>query len=189
MQELTTTGNLVEDLEGKDAFSALFARSELEAALHAEESVGLWFEIGYGLNEETRRLTLELTSADVETMLRSSPGDNVTLALDALEVERLLEDPDVEAHGIRGALAIAVATAAIAAPTSLAASPQVSSQVAPQVSKTHVSSLVANTQITRQVVRPAATAQVKAQVVRTQLHNSLVVKGAGVKLLGRGLAR
>jgi hypothetical protein len=61
--------------------------------------------------------------------------------------------------------------------------------VAPQTSKTQVSSLVANTQVTRQVVRPAATAQVKAQVVKTQLHKSLVLKGAGIKLLGGGLAR
>jgi hypothetical protein len=183
MQELTATGNLIEYelLQERASFAAVLARSELEAALHAQEPVGLWFELGRSGEAETTQLTLELTSTDVEEMLQSSPGDEVIVALDAGEVDRVFAD--VEAHGMRGALAIAVATAAIAAPTSLAASPQLSSQVSPQVS-----SQVAKTQVTRQIVRPAATAQVRAQVVKTQLHKSLVVKGAGVKLLG-GLAR
>jgi hypothetical protein len=198
MQELTTAGHLVEytALEGKGSFAAVLARTELEAALHADGSVGLWFELGHGGAEDTSRLTLEVTSEDVEKMLQSSPGDEIVLALDAEEVDGLLADSDVEAHGIRGALAIAVATAAIAAPTSLAATPQVSSEVSSQVSSQvstevspQVSGLVATTQVSRQVLRPASTAQVRAQVVRNQLHRSLVVNAAGVKVLRSGLAR
>jgi hypothetical protein len=197
MQELRTAGHLVEyaALEGKGSFAAVLARTELEAALHADGSVGLWFELGHGGAEDTSRLTLEVTSADVEKMLQSSPGDEIVLALDAEEVDGLLADSDVEAHGIRGALAIAVATAAIAAPTSLAATPQVSSEVSPQVSSQvstevspQVSGLVATTQVSRQVLRPASTAQVRAQVVRNQLHRSLVLNAAGVKVLRSGLA-
>jgi hypothetical protein len=188
MQERTATGNLIEYelIQEKPSVAAVLARGELEAALHAQEPIGLWFELGRGGETETSQLTLELTPTDVEEMLQSSPGDEVVVALDADEVEGVFAD--VEAHGMRGALAIAVATAAIAAPTSLAASPQLSSQVSKPSTQPQVSSLVANTQVTRQVVRPAATAQVKAQVVKTQLHKSLVVKGAGVKLLGSGLA-
>jgi hypothetical protein len=197
MQELTTAGHLVEytALQGKGSFAAVLARTELEAALHADGSVGLWFELGHGGAEDTSRLTLEVTSEDVEKMLQSSPGDEIVLALDAEEVDGLLADSDVEAHGIRGALAIAVATAAIAAPTSLAATPQVSSEVSSQVSSQvstevspQVSGLVATTQVTRQVLRPASTAQVRAQVVRNQLHRSLVLNAAGVKVLRSGLA-
>jgi hypothetical protein len=197
MQELTTAGHLVEytALEGKGSFAAVLARTELEAALHADGSVGLWFELGHGGAEDTSRLTLEVTSEDVEKMLQSSPGDEIVLALDAEEVDGLLADSDVEAHGIRGALAIAVATAAIAAPTSLAATPQVSSEVSSQVSSQvstevspQVSGLVATTQVSRQVLRPASTAQVRAQVVRNQLHRSLVLNAAGVKVLRSGLA-
>jgi hypothetical protein len=199
MQELRTAGHLVEyaALEGKGSFAAVLARTELEAALHADGSVGLWFELGHGGAgaEDTSRLTLEVTSADVERMLQSSPGDEIVVALDAEEVDGLLADSDVEAHGIRGALAIAVATAAIAAPTSLAATPQVSSEVSPQVSSQvstevspQVSGLVATTQVSRQVLRPASTAQVRAQVVRNQLHRSLVLNAAGVKVLRSGLA-
>jgi hypothetical protein len=198
MQELTTAGHLVEytALEGKGSFAAVLARTELEAALHADGSVGLWFELGHGGAEDTSRLTLEVTSEDVEKMLQSSPGDEIVLALDAEEVDGLLADSDVEAHGIRGALAIAVATAAIAAPTSLAATPQVSSEVSSQVSSQvstevspQVSGLVATTQVSRQVLRPASTAQVRAQVVRNQLHRSLVLNAAGIKVLRSGLAR
>jgi hypothetical protein len=198
MQELTTAGHLVEytALQGKGSFAAVLARTELEAALHADGSVGLWFELGHGGAEDTSRLTLEVTSEDVEKMLQSSPGDEIVLALDAEEVDGLLADSDVEAHGIRGALAIAVATAAIAAPTSLAATPQVSSEVSSQVSSQvstevspQVSGLVATTQVSRQVLRPASTAQVRAQVVRNQLHRSLVLNAAGVKVLRSGLAR
>jgi hypothetical protein len=197
MQELTTAGHLVEytALQGKGSFAAVLARTELEAALHADGSVGLWFELGHGGAEDTSRLTLEVTSEDVEKMLQSSPGDEIVLALDAEEVDGFLADSDVEAHGIRGALAIAVATAAIAAPTSLAATPQVSSEVSSQVSSQvstevspQVSGLVATTQVTRQVLRPASTAQVRAQVVRNQLHRSLVLNAAGVKVLRSGLA-
>ncbi len=229
MQERTATGNLIqyELLQERASFAAALARGELEAALHAQEPIELWFELGHGGEAETSQLTLELTPTDVEEMLQSSPGDDVIVALDADEVQSVFAD--VEAHGMRRALAIAVATAAIAAPTSMAASPEVSTQVSPEVStqvstqvspevstqvspevsaqvstqvspeissqvsrpatQLQVSSLVANTQVSPRVVRPAAIAQVKAQMAKAQLHKSLVVKGAGVKLLGGGLAR
>jgi hypothetical protein len=201
MQELTTTANLVEygSLGDSGSIATVLERSELEAALSADDFAGLWFELGNEEDEETQRLTLELTPADLEEILRLSSGDEVALALDADAVSGLLADPDVEAHGMRGALAVAVATAAFAAPAGLAATPQVSSQVSSQVSpqvssqvSTQVSSQVAglgtSTQVTRQVT-PAAARQVRAQVSRTQISKSLVIKGAGLKFLRGGLAQ
>jgi hypothetical protein len=134
-------------------------------------------------------------------MLRLATGDDVVLALDGETAAGLLDDPDVEAHGLRGALAIAVATAAIAAPAGLAATPQaaspattpqVSSQVSSQISAAttpQVSSLVTTSQVSSQVSRAAAAAQVKGLVAKTQLHKSLVVKAAGVTILRGGLAQ
>lgn len=197
MQELTTTANLVgyEQLGATGSIAAVFERSELEAALSADESAGLWLELESEEDEEARRLTLALTPADLEEMLRLSSGDEVIVALDADEVLGLLADPDVEAHGMRAALAIAVAGAAIAAPASLAATPQVSSQVSPQVSpqvssqiSSQVSSLGTTTQTTRQVT-PAAVAQVRAQVAKTKISKGLVVKAGGVILFRGGLAQ
>ncbi len=126
MQEMTTTANLVEygTLGSGGSIAAVLSRSELEAARRSNESAGIWFELGRGENEEMTRLTLELTIADLEEMLRVSSGDEVIVALDADAVEGLFDPPDVEAHGMRGALAIAVATAAFAAPAGLAATPQ-----------------------------------------------------------------
>lgn len=186
MQELATSATLVdyETLED-DSIAAVVARSELEAALAADETAGLWLELGDDV--ETSRLTLELKPADVEEILRSSPGDEIVLALDGDEVSGLFADPDVEAHGMRGALAIAVATAAIAAPTSLAASPQVSAQVSPQVSS-QVSPQSSKTQVSRPIVRPAATAQVRAQVTKPHLSKSLVLKASGIRLIRSGAA-
>ena len=198
MQELTTTANLVEyGTLGDSQITAVLARSELEAALNADESARLWFEFGRDEDEETRRLTVEVASTDIEQMLRLSTGDDLVLALDAGAVGGLFDDPDFEAHGMRGALAIAVTAAAIMAPAGLAAAPQtagaaatpqVSSQVSSQVSP-QVSSLATTTQVSGQVARAAAKAQVKGLAAKTQVSKSLVVKAAGVKLLRSGLAR
>jgi hypothetical protein len=187
MQEVATTANLVDyETLVDDSIAAVIARSELEAALAAHEAAGLWFELEHEDDAESRRLTLSVTSAEIEEILRFSPGDEIILALDGDQVSTLFADPDVSAHGLRGAFAIAVATAAIAAPASLAATPQVSSQVSPQISP-QVSSQISKPATKAQVVRPgthpAATAQVRSQVVKTHLNKGLVVKAAGINLL------
>lgn len=189
MQELVMTANLVdyETLED-DSIAAVVVRSELEAALAADDTAGLWFEVEREDDAESRRLTLELTSADLEEILGFSPADEFVLALDADQVSGLFVDPDVEAHGIRGALALAVATAAIAAPTSLAATPQTSAQVSPQVSS-QVSSQISSTQVSRQITRPGVSAQVRSQVAKPHLNKSLVLKAAGFKLVRSGPAQ
>jgi hypothetical protein len=191
MQELTTTATLVEyaTFEDSEPIGAVLARSELEAALEAEESVALWFEFGSVRDEETRRLTLELSSGDVEEMLRLSPRDELIVALDPDAVAGFLADPDVEAHGMRGALAIAVVTAAIAAPAGLAASPQTADAAA----TAQRASLAATAQSARVKYGAraglAATAQVSNVAAKTQVSKSLVFKAAGVRFLRDGLSR
>ena len=60
MQDVTTTASLV-DYESLDvgAVTAVLSRSEIEAALAADASTGLWFELGYE-DEEASRLEVEL---------------------------------------------------------------------------------------------------------------------------------
>jgi hypothetical protein len=193
MQEVATTATLVDDgaLAG-GAVTAVLSRDEIESMLGAA-SPGLWFELGYEDEEPAGRVTIDLAPADIEEMLRLAEGDEVVLALDGDWVSGALgEPPDVEAHGLRGALAIAVVAGAIAAPAGLAATPQVSGAAAPQVSSQAVSSQVSSAAVRGQVSRQVVSSQVtravsQGQVARagakTQVSRSLVVKAGGVSSL------
>ena len=191
MQELTTTATLVEygTFEGRSPITAILARSELEAALNTHESAQLWFELGLDGDEETTRLTLDLTPTDLEEMLRRSTGDEVSLALDGDALAGLFADPDVEAHGLRGALAATVAIAAIAAPTSLAAVPQTSG-VAATAQRASAAATVqtSGTAATAQISSVAAKAQISGVAAKAQISKTLVVRAGGVQIM-RGLFR
>lgn len=192
MQELTTSATLVEygTFEGGSPITAVLARGELEAALNTDESTRLWFELGLGEGEDTARLTLDLAHADLEEMLRRSTGDEIALALDGDALADLFDDPDVEAHGLRGALAVTVAIAAIAAPASLAAVPQ-SSEAAATAQQVSIAATAqtAGLAATAQVSSLAATAQVSGVASKSQVSKKLALKGASLKMLRSGLIR
>ena len=182
MQELKTTATLVDDatFEG-GAVTAVLSRGELQGMLGAA-SPGLWFELGFE-DDEVNRLTIELEPADIEEMLRVADGDEVVLALDAGAISGLLEVPDVEAHGMRSAIAIAVAVGAVMAPAGLAATPQASTPAAKsQVARSAVSSQVSRPGVESQIVRTGATAQV-TRAVQSQVSKSLIVRASGVHVL------
>lgn len=191
MPELTTTATFTDGQFDEEALTTIVARSVLEAALAEDEGAELWFEIGRDGDDETARLAVELSAADLEEILRLSGADDVALALDGQYVAGLFDDdPEVEGHGLRGAIAIAVTSAAILAPAAQAAVPQATQQAKPQATAqataqvsaattAQVSSLAARTQATLQN-RP----QSKAQVSKAQL-----AKLSGLKLLRSGLAR
>jgi len=194
MQELATSATLVDDAALADgAVTAVLSRDELESMLGAA-SPGLWFELGYEDEEPSGRVTIDLAPTDIEEMLRLSEGNEIVLALDGDWVSAALQDGDaeVEGHGLRGALAIAVVAGAIAAPAGMAATPQVSGAAAPQVSShavsSQVSSAVVRGQVSRQVVssqvsRAVAHGQVARAGAKTQVTRSLVVKAGGVSSL------
>lgn len=191
MQELRTAPNFVEYETLKDggAIAAVLERSELETIRDAGEPAGLWFDLAHERDEEAARLTIELTPADLEELLRS-PGEQIVVTVDGDAVAGLFEEADVEAHGLKSAIALAVATAAIGAPSALAATPQVSSAASPQVTAQvsgQVTTQVSN-QAVPQVASLASKAQVRAQITKPQITKSLVVKAGGVKLL-KTLAR
>jgi hypothetical protein len=182
MLEVTTTARLVDyaQLGEGSPYTATIERSELESALRAGRWPDLWLELGS--EEETRKLTVELPE-DLEAMLESWPGDEVVFAFDADDLAGLF-DPEVEAHGIRGALAVAVVAGAVAAPAGLAATPQAANpQVTPQVTAQvsnlaapQVTGAVSNAQVAGVATRAQVSGLVKAQVVPA----SFTVKSFGL---------
>jgi len=181
--QVTTSANLVEAdaLADSGSVTAVLARSDVEAALEGD-SPGFWFELGYE-DEEESRLTIDLSPADLEAILGQSEGDEVVLALDGDWVSGVFEDSDVEAHGLRGALAIAVVAGAIAAPAGMAATPQVSSaSVGSQATSPAVESQVVRSQVSSAALRPdVSKAAAKAQL--SPAAKRLVVKQSGLKIL------
>lgn len=163
-----TTATLV-DLAALDEDSRLTVtldRSEVEALLGSDGSSLLWFELGVEGEEEPQRLTFELTDDDLRALLSGSTGDEIALAVDGDALAGLLDEPEVEAHGLRSAIAVsvAIATAAIAAPSALAATPQ------------SVGTAATSQAVSSQQVGAAATTQVSSQIVRSH-----VARGASAK--------
>jgi hypothetical protein len=200
MQELTTTANLVEYsvLEDRGPLTAVLDRIELAEALDEDETTRLWFELGVEGSDETRRLMVDVTPSDLEELLRRTSGDEIVLALDVDVLEGMFEDPEVEAHGLRGALAIAIATAAVAAPSGLAAVPQTAGAAATgQSVGAAATSQSVGAAATSQQAGAAATTQVSSLAAKAQVSkvaakgqvSSLVLKGASLKLLQAGLVR
>ena len=170
MPQLETTATFSGREADDDALTTIVARSVLEAAIREDEEAELWFD--FQRDGENVRLTVDLSTTDLEEILRLSGSDDVLLALDGEAVEGLFGEPDVEGHGLKGALAIAVTSAAILAPAGQAALPQTT-----------------NTAATVQRANPAATAHVSSAQARAQVSKQLVVSASGLKLLGSGLAR
>ena len=183
--QVTTSANLVEydALDDSGSVTAVLARSDVEAALEGD-SPGFWFELGYE-DEEESRLTIDLSPADLRAILGQTEGDEVVLALDGDWVSGVFEESDVEAHGLRGALAIAVVAGAIAAPAGMAATPQVSSaSVGSQAtSPATESQVVRSSAVQSQISSAAARPQVSKAAAKASAAKRLVVKQSGLKVL------
>lgn len=173
-----------------ESLTTIVARSVLEAALKEDESAELWFELGSDDSDEVNRLSIDLSYTDIEELLRLAPEDEIALSLDGEAIESLFSDPDVEAHGLKGAIAIAVTSAAILAPASQAAVQQSVGAAATQQAKIQATAQV-GVAATAQVSNLAAKAQVstlRAQVSKSQAQ-AQASKLRGFKLLGAGLVR
>lgn len=172
-----------------ESLTTIVARSVLEAALKEDESAELWFDLANEDGKDVSRLSVDLSYTDIEELLRLSPEDQIALSLDGDEIESLFADPDVEAHGLKAAIAIAVTGAAILAPAGQAAvtqsvdaaatvqraNPAVTAQIAP-AAQTQISSAAART-------------QVSSLRARAQVSKPLVLKASGLTLLRSGLVR
>ena len=174
-----------------ESLTTIVARSVLEAALAEGEPSTLWFEVGDDV--DSRRIEVDLSTADLEELLRMSGSDDVALTLDGDEIAGLFgEPPDVEAHGLKGAIAIVVTGAALLAPAGQAAVTQVSPAATAQISPAATAQISpeATTQLrpaaTAQVTNAAATAQVatvKAKLAKSnaKFKNFKILRGGLVK--------
>ena len=171
-----------------ESLTTIVARSVLEAALQEEEPAELWFELASGDGEDVSRLSVDLSYSDIEELLRLSSEDEIALSLDGDAVESLFGDADVEGHGMKGAIAIAVTSAAILVPAGQAAVPQSVDAAATaqraQVAATAQVSAAATAQVSSLAAKTQVTLQNKAQVSKVAK-----VSGLKFKLLGAGLAR
>ena len=186
MQQLTTTATFTDRRPDDDVLTTIVARSVLEAALAEDEKAELWFDIGRE-DDETARLAIDLSASDLEEILRLSSGDDVALTLDGDGVAGLFDDPDVEAHGLKGAIAIAVTSAAILAPAGHAATQQSVGAAATAQRAGVAATAQVGVAATTQGSRVAAKTQVAS--VQAKLAKSQAAKLSALKLLQSGLAR
>ena len=172
-----------------ESLTTIVARSVLEAALKEDESAELWFELGTENSEDVSRLSIDLSYTDIEELLRLSPEDEIALSLDGEAIESLFADPDVEAHGLKGAIAIAVTSAAILVPAGQAAVPQSVDAAATTQGVGVAATAQVGTAATAQVASIASKTQVSSLQTKAQVSKSQVAKLSGLKLLRSGLAR
>jgi hypothetical protein len=173
-----------------DPFTAVIARQALEAA-SAEDRGELWFDIGSDDSGEVSRLTIDLGYTDIEELLRLAPEDEILLELDSEVVEGLFSDYEVEGHGMKGAIAIAVTGAALLAPAGQAANP-LSYDAAATVQRANVAATVqdhpaATVQVAQVAkVQVAKTQVAKTRVATTQVARTLVLRANGFNLFRAG---
>jgi hypothetical protein len=193
MNELTTTATLVEPAAlGDDAITAVLSRSELESAFAADTPARLWLELAQEGADEPTRLTIDLDATDLEAILGLTSDDEIALAFDDNALASMFGDAEVEAHGMRGALAIAVVAAAVAAPAGLAATPQTASPATEaQRVTTAATAQRASLAVNPQVASLATKAQVKAQVSKAAAKKAQIsaAKASGLRLLKIGITR
>jgi hypothetical protein len=169
-----------------ESLTTIVARSVLEAALQEKEPAELWFELSSEGGEDVNRLSIDLSYSDIEELLSMSSEDEIALSLDGEAVESLFDDAEVEAHGMKGAIAIAVTSAALLAPgVAQAAVPQATVQAKPAA--TAQVSAAATAQVSSLAAKTQVSLQNKPQISKVQLAK--VSKLSGLKLLRSGLAR
>ncbi len=187
MQELTTSANFVGHEALDDAFVVSFSRRELEALRDSGDPAQLWVELEREGNGGAKRVSIDLTASDIEQLLQHPNGDDLLVALDGYALNGLFDDAEVEAHGLRSALAIAVIAAAAAAPAGLAAAPQAANPAATAqkvgVASTAQSTVqAANPAASAQRANPAAQAQVSKAASKAQVSKTLILKANGISL-------
>jgi hypothetical protein len=192
MQVTHATAALTTSDTVDESLTTIVARSVLEAALAEGDSARLWFEVGD--DEDSRRLEVDLSTADLEELLRMSGTEDVALTLDGDDIAGLFDDPDVEGHGLRGAIAIVVTSAALLAPAGQAAVTQsvgaaATTQGSGVAATTQGVGVASTTQVgaavTTQVSKARATAQVAS--VQAKLAKSNAAKLKNFKILRGGV--
>src|SRR2546430_2499307 len=121
MDERSGTVRLVEPARDSEArgLVATVSRTDVEQAMRsADGQIDLLLDVERAATEgdgrETQRIALGWEPQDLAQLLKTTDGDEISLTFDEGELERLL-DEEVEAHGIRKALAVLTVAAGMAA--------------------------------------------------------------------------
>jgi hypothetical protein len=97
--------------------TATIGRDEIEEALAADEPLDLILDVtraGSG-GVETTGVSVQWQRSDLESLLARMDSDAVLLSFDRAKLERALDEPDFEGHGIREAILLTVAAASASA--------------------------------------------------------------------------
>ena len=103
---------------GANVIATQVPRSEIEEALETGTTSELFLDVARereGEREAEQRITVSWEPADLEKLLGSTTGDEVTFAFKADELARMFDEPDVEAQGLRERMAILTVAATTAA--------------------------------------------------------------------------
>jgi hypothetical protein len=167
-----------------DPFTAVISRQDLEIA-RAGDTAELWFDVGTDDSDDVNRLSIDLAYSDIEELLRLAPEDEIVLELDSAVVEGIFGDDDFESHGMKSAIAIAVAGAALLAPAAAQAAAPQTFGTAATVQKANVAATVqvSNVASRVQALNPQAKVQVSKAQAKVQVSKTLVYKAAGFNIL------
>ena len=114
MEMTSTKAELVHIRDFPESVTATIPREEFEAALGFEEPAELFLEVK-GLEGDAKDVSVTWSKEDLEQLLAETTGPAITLAFDQDELQSILADPEVDAHGLREkALILTVAAAAAA---------------------------------------------------------------------------
>jgi hypothetical protein len=116
-----------DDLDAGDAVTTTIPRAAIEEALASSEPTDLYLEVvrpAAAGAPDSATVSVAWERPDLERLLLGTSSDAVTFSFRASELERALEDPEFEGHGLRETAAVlAVAAAAAASVSSAAAKP------------------------------------------------------------------
>lgn len=109
------------DLDASAAVTTTIPRDEIEAALASDEPAELVLDVVRpGSAGEPTSVSVAWERPDLERLLVDARGDAVTFAFSAQELEKALDDPEFEGHGIRERAALLTVAAMAAAGVSAA---------------------------------------------------------------------
>jgi hypothetical protein len=121
MTALTAKAALVDPAaleDGEGVIATRVPRSEIEEALETGTTSEFFLDVARerdGEREAEQHITVTWEPDDLQKLLGSTTDDEVTFAFKADELARMLDEPDVEAQGLRERMAILTVAATTAA--------------------------------------------------------------------------
>lgn len=105
------------ELGGDPGVTATIGRDEIEEALAGDEPLDLVLDVARpaGGGVETTGVSVHWERGDLESLLQRMDSDAVLLSFDRAKLERALDEPDFEGHGIRETILLTVAAASASA--------------------------------------------------------------------------